>query len=86
MDKKLKKACAELLLEIITTPTKHLMKEVKDQDLKDKQELLKEIDTFKAIYRKNKDIKIKEIIIELTQELEETNGRIDRIKEAINEK
>lgn len=86
MDKKLRKACADLLLDIITTPTKHLMREVKDQDLKDKQELIKEIETFKSIYKKNKDIKIKEIIIALTQELEETNGRIERIKKEINEK
>ena len=84
MDKQLRKACADLLLDIITTPTKHLMREVKDQDLKDKQGLIKEIDTFKAIYRKNKDTKIKDIIIELTKELEKTNNRIDRIKSAIS--
>lgn len=72
--------CADLLLEIITTPTKHLMRDVKDKDLKDKQELIKEIETFKNIYKKNKDIKIKEIIIALIKELEEVNFRIEEIK------
>lgn len=80
MDKKLKRDCAALLKEIITTPYSELFKQVKEQDLKDKKELIEEIETFKKLYKKSKDLKIKNIIEELTKELEETNNRIERIK------
>lgn len=85
MEMKLRKTCADLLLEIITTPTKRLLQEVRERDYKDKQELIKEIETFQAIYKKSKDLKVKEIIVALTKELEETNLRIGRIRKLNNE-
>lgn len=58
-----------------------LLKEVKNWDYEYKRELIAQIETFKAIHKKNENIKTKEIVIALTKELEEVNNRIDRIKE-----
>jgi hypothetical protein len=64
--------------------TKKLLNEIKDKDYKDKKELIEEIETFKAIYKKTGNQTAKEIVNGLTAELEELNNRIDRIRTVTN--
>ncbi len=80
---KLNKKEKQFIKEIIKTPYLQLLKEIKEQDYQHKKELIAQIETFKTIYKKTKDIKTKEIVNSLTKELEEVNGLIDRLKKVV---
>ena len=84
---KLKPTEIQLLKEVIKTPRKKLLQEVKDHDLKEKQWLIETIEYYKKLYkfRKTPDKAVREIIQDFIKDLQEVNGRIIRLKEWINE-
>lgn len=76
---KLTKEEKEALGDIIKTPNKDLLKQVKIEDLKEKKTLVGLLELFKKIHTKKPTEKTKDIIISLIADLEEVNKRIDRI-------
>jgi hypothetical protein len=70
---KLSKEEKKLLKEILHTPQRQLLEQVKYEDLKEKQSLINMIATFKKLHRVA-------IVDKLTEELEKVNKRIDNLK------
>jgi hypothetical protein len=70
---KLSKEEKKLLKEILHTPQRQLLEQVKYEDLKEKQSLINMIATFKKLHRVA-------IVDKLTEELEKVNKRIENLK------
>jgi hypothetical protein len=77
---KLQKEDIDLIKEILQTPYSTILKEIKDQDYKEKKSLIDMLDTFQKIHKDNPSDTVKDIIINLIADLDTVNHRIDRIK------
>lgn len=71
---------AFLFKDIVAIPYKTLLQQIKEEDYKQKAELIEQIETFHGLYKKNSDVKVKEIIDNLLTELEEVNNKIERLR------
>jgi hypothetical protein len=79
-----KKILGLFLMEVSNTIYEKLFKDVLAEDYQDKKDLIKDIDMFKAIYKKTGSNEAKEAAGLAIERLEEVNARIARLKKVIN--